>query len=228
VKMHERSYSGRGARPKPLIHQEFDGQLWAIATSWGTPEAAQKVIDSAVKYVNAARGDVEVTSPFEFLTCHTSDANCLRVASLLANEGLFRIENKSEYTSFVEFVILLRNGRQISWVQCGAPQIFLKSPGRDLSPLALVRDQSQDLSGLSFESALLPSLGLGLENSCSLNVGTCVMEEGDHLVLLSSAKTPRDLWSLTDSDMNLQKITEKISPQMDNQPFWLALLESAG
>lgn len=226
MKIKERSYSGRSARPKPLVREEFGGELWVIATTWGNADAGPVIVEEIVKYISAARGDVEVTSPFEFRTCYTSEANALRVAALLANDQLYRGENKSDYNSMIEIVALWKKERQISWVQCGGPQIFMKKPGQDLYALSVMIDNARDILGVHGEISPLPSVGLGLENSCALSVGSCVMEPEDQLVLLSSSKTPRDLWQLTDSELDLQKIVKKIGPQMDDQPFWLALLDS--
>ncbi|MEK6772490.1 MAG: hypothetical protein AABY64_01000 [Bdellovibrionota bacterium] len=224
MKIRERSYSGHSSRPKPLIHEEFGGELWVFATPWGNSSVGQIVTDAIVKYISAARGDVEVTSPFEFMTCYSSEANALRVATLLANDLLYRSENKSEYATLIELVVLWKKDKKISWVQCGGPQIFIKKPGQDLCALSVVVDNSMDIFAVNNEISPLPSMGLGLESSCPLSVGSCVMEQDDQLILLSCSKTPRDLWQITDSDIDLQKMIQKMSPQVDNRPFWVGIL----
>lgn len=226
MRIKERSYSGHSARPKPLIREEFGGELLVVATTWGNVDAGTGIVEEIVKYISAARGDVEVTSPFEFMTCYTSEANALRVAALLANDQLYRGENKSEYNSVIEIVALWKREKQISWVQCGGPQIYMKKPGQDLYALSVGIDNTRDILKMSGEVSPLPALGLGLESSCCLNVGSCVMEQDDHLVLFSSSKTPRDLWQVEDDELDLQKIVKKIGPQMNDQPFWLALLDA--
>lgn len=226
MRLKERSYSGRSARPKPIVREEFGGEFWVIATPWGTPDAGNSVVEEIVKYVSATRGDVEVTSPFEFMSCFTNEANALRVAALLSNERLYRGENKIEYTSLVEVVALWKTDRQMSWLQCGSSQIFMKKPGQDLYPISVFNDQTRDVLGIDSEASPLPSAGLGIESSCPLSVGSCVMEEEDQIILLCSSKIPRDFWQLTDSEIDLQKIVNKIGPQMDEQPFWLGLLNT--
>jgi hypothetical protein len=112
MKLQERSYSTKIMRPKPLVHSEEDGSLVVIATSWGQPEHSQRAIEEVVKYVNAAKADVEVTSPFEFLTCLTDEVNYVRTGLLIANDALYRGENKNQYFSGVEILVLFRRGSQ--------------------------------------------------------------------------------------------------------------------
>ncbi len=224
MRLRERSYSGRSARPKPIVREEFGGEFWVIATSWGNADAGMPVVEEIVKYVSATRGDVEVTSPFEFMSCYTSEANALRVAALLSNDRLYRGENKIEYNSLVEVVALWKTDRQLSWVQCGSSQLFMKKPGQDLHPLCVSNDQMRDVLGIHAEASPLPAAGLGLESSCPLSIGSCVMEEEDQIILFSSSKIPRDIWQLTDSEIDLQKIINKIGSQMEDQPFWLGIL----
>lgn len=227
MQLKERSYSGRSARPKPIIRDEFGGEFWVITTSWGANDNATPVAEEMIKYISATRGDVEVTSPFEFLTCYSNEANALRVAALLSNDRIFRGENKTEYSSLVEVVALWKTGRQLSWVQCGGAQIFIKKPGVDLIPLSVVNDQSYEVLAVQGETSPLPSAGLGLENSCALNVGSYTMGEQDQIVLFAGSHIPRDLWQLTDVELDLQKIVQRVGAQMADQPFWLGLLSSS-
>ena len=224
MKIVERSFSGRYSRPRPILREEFNGELFLVATVWGNTAVGQQVIDDMTKYMSAAKGDVEVTSPFEFLPCYTSEGNALRVATLLANEQVCKGENKTSYASLIEVVAIWKNENKISWVQCGGPQILMKKPGRDLYPLSVTVDNSLEIFGANKEMSPMPTNGLGVDDVCNLNVGSCVFEEGDHVLLLSSVKTPRDLWQITDSDLDLAKIVKKISPQMEEQPFWLGLI----
>lgn len=224
MKIAERSYTGKNARPKPLLHEEFNGDFQAVITVWGNSAVGQQVVDVITKYMSAAKGDVEVTSPFEFLPCYTNEANALRVATLLANEQIYKAENRTMYSSIVELVVFWKNENKLSWVQCGGPQIFIKKPGRDIFPVSVTVDSSQEVFGINKDIVSLPSNGLGLDSSCALNVGSCVFEEGDRIVLLSSVKIPRELWKITDADLSLPTLIQKFGSQMDEQPFWLGLV----
>src|SRR4051812_29355671 len=124
MKLVERSYSSKIFRPRPLVHAEQDGSLVIITTSWGVPEHAARVNDEILKYVQAARADVEVTSPFEFLSCLSDEANCLRVATMICNERFYRSDNRSDYNAGVELLVLAREGSHLSYAQVGSPNLL--------------------------------------------------------------------------------------------------------
>src|SRR5580700_8765484 len=102
MNLKERSYSGTMFRPAPEIYIEEDGSIGIIATPWGSRQAAKKIIDVLKDYILSARQDMEATSPFQLLTCLTPLANNLRVGVMLANDLLYREDNKAEYTTGVE------------------------------------------------------------------------------------------------------------------------------
>ena len=154
MKLHDRSYSTKVLRPKPIVHQQDDGGLIVVATSWGLAEHAQHAMDEVVKYVNSAQADVEVTSPFDFLTALTDEVNYLRTALLITNDMLYRGENKSEYFSGVEILALFKRGPQVAWAHVGHPSVFIQRHGQRLQPLSMGLDLSAEVSG--GDSALPP------------------------------------------------------------------------
>lgn len=225
MKLQERSYSSQLFRPKPVIHAESDGSLLVVATSWGEPEHANKAIEEVVKYVTAARGDVEVTSPFEFMTVLSDQANYLRIGVLIANDMLYRAENKAEYVSGVELLVLSHQGSQLAWAQVGAPHVLLQRKSRPVSPLAVCYDHSFEI-GLRGEKSVapLPSHMAGLDPSCNIVSGDLQVQEGDRLVLLSSSQLPSSLWT-SQSSSDLQSITKSMIEVDADQPFWLGLVD---
>ncbi len=224
MKIQERSYSSKIFRPKPHLHVEADGSLLVVTTSWGQPEHAQLVADEIAKYVTAARGDVEVTSPFEFLTCLSDQANHLRIGMMIANDVLYRGENKAEYVSGVEVLAIARSEGEVAWAQVGAPHLLLRRSGRPLVPLATAFDHSFELSLKGGLSAPLPSKLLGVEPACNIVCGDLQAGDKDLLVLLSSSLLPQSLW--TDSGpMDLQAITRHLVQEDPDSPFWLGLVD---
>lgn len=224
MKLQERSYSSKLFRPKPVIHAEADGSLLIVATSWGEPEHANKAVEEVVKYVHAARGDVEVTSPFEFMTVLSDQANYLRIGTLIANDMLYRSENKAEYVSGVELLVLSQQGPQLAWAQVGAPHLLLQRKSRPVSPLAVCYDHSFEI-GLRGEAvAPLPSHMAGLDPSCNIVSGDLQVQEGDRLVLLASSQLPAALWA-SSSGSDLQAITKSMIEVDADQPFWLGLVD---
>lgn len=224
MKLQERSYSSSLFRPKPLVHLEQDGSLLVVATSWGLPEHASLVRDEVVKYVTAARGDVEVTSPFEFMTCLSSEANYLRIALLIANDVLYRGENKAEYVSGVEVLAVSRREKQIAWAQVGAPHLLLRRPSRPLVPLATSFDHSFEVSLQGKREAPLPSRLLGVDPSCNIVSGDLAVGSEDLLVLLSSSLLPGSLWT-EPGPYDLGNLTSSMVKESAESPFWLGLVD---
>ncbi|WP_413943925.1 hypothetical protein [Bdellovibrio sp. HCB-162] len=224
MKLQERSYSTKIIRPKPLIHQEDDGSLIVIATSWGQPEHAQRALDEVVKYVSAAKSDVEVTSPFEFLTCLSDEVNYVRTGILIANDILYRGENKMEYFSGVELLALFKRGTQVAWAQVGSPSLFIQRQNQSLQPLSIGLDLSSELRG---DETLppLPSQLLGLDPTCYVQCGHTHVDDNDQLVLLASTAIASSLWGKDPKETELSKITNRMIQDSPEAPFWLGLVE---
>lgn len=221
MKWLERSSPGGTFRPRPQVFQNASEDLFLIATSWGNPEASQKVIQETEKYIQAANGDVEITSPFDFLTCHSTQVNTLRVASLISNDMLFRQENKIQYTSLVEFVAVQIKNNQVAWLQSGQPQILLrrKNQGFQVVSVSYQDDQSFSIA----EPSPLPFIGLGLENSCSFQLGEFSFQKGDQMLFVSGTNWSQ-LLSL-EPNAPFEKISKALSSTNKNDPFWLCLLD---
>ena len=134
LKFNERPYSGKTFRPRPEIHIDPESRTVIIATPWGPREAATKVIERMNDYLALARSDNEATSPFQKVSCLSDLANSLRIAALLANESLYRDENRIEYRAGVELFAGVFDAGEFSWLQSGNPQILLSRPGRSLLP----------------------------------------------------------------------------------------------
>lgn len=224
MKLQERSFSSKVFRPKPHIHLEGDGRLMIIATSWGQPEHAAMAAEEIAKYVTAARGDVEVTSPFDVMTCLSDEANHLRIGLHIANDVLYRGENKAEYVSGVEILALSRNGSQIAWGQVGAPHLLLRRSGRPLVPLATCFDHSFELSLQGQRSSPLPSRLLGVDPTCNIVSGDLLAGPDDLLVLLSSSILPTSLWA-AQGPFDVNNLTGHFIRENADSPFWLGLVD---
>lgn len=225
MKLTERSYSTKILRPRPAVYAEPDGTLLVISTSWGSPEHAQRVNDDVAKYVQAAKADVEVTSPFEFLTSLTTEANYLRVAALIANEAFYRGDNKNEYLAGVETLILLRSGRQVAYAQVGSPHLLIQKTGMPLSPVAVNFEISLELNEAG-ETPLppVPHALLGVDRSLNIRAGDFRIDDGDRLVLYAGSFWPESLWNIA-ANNDLQQITQKMVQKNPEAPFWLGLVD---
>ncbi|WP_413289940.1 hypothetical protein [Bdellovibrio sp. HCB337] len=225
MRLVERSYSTKLHRPRPAIYTEPDGSFVIISTSWGNPEDGQKVNDDIAKYIQAAKADVEVTSPFEFLTALTNEANYLRIASLISNEQIYRSANKNEYISGVETLVLLHKGSQMAYAQVGAPHLLIQKPGRPLAPVAIGYEASLEMSGVENQIlAPLPQTMLGIDASLNIRCGDFHVDEGDRLVLYAGSFWPDSLWTSSQAN-NLQQLTQKMVQQNPEAPFWLGVVD---
>ena len=223
MKIQERSYSTKILRPKPLIHREDDGSLIVVATSWGQPEHAQRALDEVVKYVGAAKADVEVTSPFEFLTCLTDEVNYVRTGILIANDLLYRGENRTEYFSGVELMAIFKRGSQLAWAHVGCPSLFIQRRNQRLQPLSV----GLDLSSESESSQLppLPAQLLGLDPTCYIQCGHTAVQTGDRLVLLASSRVATTLWTREGNTLDMSAVTTGMIQESPDSPFWLGLID---
>jgi hypothetical protein len=223
MKLQERSYSSRIMRPKPQIHVEEDGSLIVVVTAWGQPEHGERALTEVVKYVSAAKADVEVTSPFEFLTCISDEANYVRTALMIANDALYRGENRREYTSGVEILAIFKRGSQVAWAQVGAPSIFVQRQNQRLQPLSIAADLSSELR----ESESLPPMPaqlLGLDPTCNIQTGHTHVNEGDKIVLFAGTSVATALWGLQSYQTDLNMITQAMVHEEPELPFWLGLI----
>jgi hypothetical protein len=229
MRLIERSYSSKMLRPRPTVHAEPDGSLVIIATSWGAPEHAARVSDEILKYVQAARADVEVTSPFEFLSCLSDEANYLRVATMICNERFYRSDNRAEYTAGTELLVLAQNGAHLSYAQVGSPSLLIQRPGQGLTPVAVEYEVSLQLSSPE-EPALapLPQTLLGIESSVNMRCGDLRVDRHDQIVVYAGSFWPETLWQNRngkDGRQELNVLTANLAQRNPDAPFWLGLID---
>lgn len=224
IKIDERSYNSKLIRPRPLVHLESDGSLLVVATGWGEPEHAQRAVDEVTKYMVAAQADVEVTSPFEFLTSLPDEVNYVRTACLIANENLYRGGNKNEYTSGIELTVLFQRGSQIAWSQIGSPSILFKRPHSSLQPLSCNLDLSVELAPPSQQYSPLPHALLGLDPTCDIKSGHFHVHSGDQVLLLSSGQIASSLWKNESNHLSIPQVTQSLVQENPDMPFWLGIV----
>ncbi len=223
----ERSYGGKMIRPKPEVYIADDNGFGAIVTPWGPRHVANRVIEILRDHTMSARQDLEATSPFQKLSCLSASANSLRVALMLANDYLYRDDNKSEFVAGVEVLVFAKFHNELSIAQVGAPSLMLARQGMPLLPLCTQIDLSTEMSGPSRSLAPLPSNLLGLHSTTNLTVLSVRVQPDDHLIFLShsfSTQLPRPL---QDGAPSLNTITETLAKQSPELPFWLGVLTLA-
>lgn len=221
----ERPFSGQTFRPRPEIHLDAESGTLIVATPWGPRESARKVIGRMNDYLALAREDSEATSPFERISCLSTQANRMRIATLLANEALYRDDNRNEYRSGVELFAGALSSDEFVWLQSGNPQILLSRPGRKLLPLGSQIDLSFDFSEGNELLAGLPSQLLGLDSSLNLSINSFRARPGDKLVLISHSHLPDSVFSLSSDQLSVESISRAVALANPNHAFWVGLLK---
>lgn len=224
LRFEERPYAGKNFRPRPEIHLDESASLLIVATPWGARQSARTAIERMTDYLAFAREDREATSPFERLSCLSTQANNLRTAALLANEALYREDNKQEYRSGVELFAATVDESELVWLQAGNPQLLLGRPGRTLRPLGAQVDLAFDMSEGRELLPPLPSTLLGLDSSINLTLNSFRAQPGDRVVLLSHSYLPESLFAAKESETTLEAISRNLARIYPDLAFWLGIL----
>lgn len=219
----ERSYSGKLFRPKPEIHIEDDGSFGVIATPWGPRAGAKRAIEVLKDYVLSARQDMESTSPFQKLTCLSPLANTLRVGVMLANDSLYREENKAEYICGVEVLVFAHQMGEIAYAQVGHPNLYLARNSFPWMALTVQPDLAMEMSEPHERRAPLPQNLIGLHTTTNLNVASFKSQPGDRLIFVSHSHAAHTSYSTPFEQTTIDKISESLAQKHPDLPFWLGV-----
>jgi hypothetical protein len=223
--LQERSYSGTQFRPTPEVHVQDDGAFGVIATPWGNRQSAKKVVEILRDHILSARQDMEATSPFQKLTCLSPLANNLRAGIMLANDILYREENKSEHATGVEILVFAQAQGELAFAQVGSPQLFLVRSGFPWIPVSVQIDLATELSVPPEVLAPLPHNVLGLHTTSNMNVSSFKTQPADRLIFLSHSIVSHPMSTLASEEATLETITTTLSRQYPDLPFWLGLFD---
>lgn len=217
MQLRERSYSGQVFRPKPLIDADSKPGTVIIATSWGAPEHATKVVQKVNDFLSLA-AEPDATAMGSYIEGLGTQANRLRSAALLANETLFSNENRAEYLAGVELTAFVIHNNSLSWVQVGTPHLLL-STRKGLQPLSYSPDWAWQLGS---DSPLLCH-GLGLEPHCQVQCGSVKVESMDKVILVSRSSIPGIFYS--QEKLELSDLSQVLVEDSPDTPFWLGILD---
>jgi hypothetical protein len=219
-KVEHRSYGGKIFRPRPEVYISEANDLVIIATPWGAREGARKIIDRMLDFLALANSDRETTSPFQRLSCLSPMANNLRISAFLANDLLYRDDNREEFRSGVEVLAIAASGNEVVWLQVGNPQILISRGHKGLLPLGSQSDLSLDLS----EDIPLPPLPghlLGLDSTANPTINSFRANKNDQLILLSHSRPSSKIFGLSSSKLTVDGITRLLATEDQESPFWI-------
>lgn len=220
----DRSYSGKVFRPTPEVHIEEDGSFGVIATPWGARSGAKKVIEILTDFIQSAKQDMEATSPFQKMTVLSPLANSLRAGIMLANDAIYREENKAEYVTGAEVLVFAHAHGELAFAQVGYPHLYLSRPMLPWIPLSVQVDLSTELSQPPETLPPLPQNLLGLHTATNMNLNSFKTQAGDKLVFLSHSIVASPLYAAPSQTVSLDQITQALSSNHPELPFWVGIL----
>ncbi len=180
--------------PATQVYSLLDDQLHIFLRSWNGNDANQKVIDEINHFLSAANADLEVTTPFEFIENLSSMANKVRISILLANDVIYKTENKEKYLQGFELAIVFKSQQEIVWSTVGRFEIRATKNQKNIS----VSHGGQFLD----DQILLPVSLLGIDREPHVLTGSISVKNLDSLQIHSDFDEKATSWSVEISDFN--------------------------
>lgn len=217
----QRQFIGsKSSLPKPEVFFDAQEKLLIVATPWGNPSGAKKIVTTIADYYLATKTDKEATSPFRRLDYLSTAANNLRIATLVGNEMLYREENRNEYRSAAELFVGTYSENELVWIQLGAPSVCLHRKGEVLLPLRVQLDLASELESSLLALPPLPSQLIGISPEPNISVQSFCPRETDSLVLVSRSWLPGKIFGLEPNIEIFSQLSKTLAEHSD-EPFWL-------
>ena len=178
--------------PQTQIYTLLDQQLFIFLRSWNGIDSNQKVIDEIDHFLSAANADLEVTTPFEFFGNASSLANKVRIAVLLANDAIYKAENKDKYLHGYEIAIVFKNHQEIAWSTVGRFEIAATKNQKKIS----ISNAGQFLD----DQILLPVALLGLNREPVVLTGSISVKNLEELQIESCFDQQSTFWKALVTD----------------------------
>jgi hypothetical protein len=126
---------------------------------------------------------------------------------MLANDMLYREDNRDEYRAGVEIFAATLYQNELCWIQVGGPNLLLGRGTQPLLPLGTSVDLALDMKNWKSQTELpaLPAQLLGLDSNVNLTINSFRARAGDKLVLLSHSQTPELAYTWKSNDVELEK-----------------------
>src|SRR5690606_21113120 len=139
------------------------------------------------------------------------------IATLVANELLYREENRNEYRSGAELFIGAFQERELAWVQVGHPNILIQRQGQPLLPISVHMGLTNEIETRE-PLPPLPSSLIGVSLEPNLSIQSLCPKPGDNIVLLSRSWLPREIFK--SKVKSFEDMSKALSSE-PNEPFWL-------
>ncbi len=180
--------------PQTQVHSMLSDQLIIFLRSWNGIDANQKVIDEINHFLSAADADLEVTTPFEFIENLSSIANKVRISMLLANDVIYKTENKDSYNHGFEIAIIYKHQQEIAWSTVGRFEISATKNKKNIS----LGHGGQFLD----DQVLLPVALLGIEREPAVLTGSLSIKNLEQIQVLSDFDQLATSWKALITDFS--------------------------
>ncbi len=186
--------NGQFKLPQTQVYEFLDDQLLIFLRSWNGTDSNQKVIDEITHFLSAANADLEVTTPFEYKQSLSSLANKVRISILLANDLIFKTDNKEQLYLGYELAVIFKNHNELAWANIGRFEISAKK----------MDNEFQLCYGGQFldDQILLPVGLLGLDRDPSINAGSISVKNVDQVQIVSNYLHNSTYWQALISEVN--------------------------
>ena len=212
-------YRGQHYRPRPEVLSSENEDILVICTPWGPKSLCKSVSDQIKNHYLSSQQDIEFTSPFERLSGLNKIENDLRTSIFLANQSLYKSENKEDYVGGCEVFAAVFDSNIIYWAQVGSPALYLLR-GKKVIPLNHSLDYSFDYSNETHLPSL-PKKLLGIYDRIDLQINSFRLQQNDHLLWASHNFFPDMLKNL--ESLSLDSIMTRITQEYSQHSFWMGL-----
>ena len=221
VSFKQQSFNGKSFRPRPEVLFDQEQNMLIIVTSWGAKSSAKKAAELIRELYLTSKTDDEVTSPFEYLTCISPEANHLRKAIMMTNDQLYQDDNRDEYVTGVELLALVQTERFVVWTQIGQPQLIIYRADGVSFGFGSPTDLQVKIAQVGLDP--LPSQLLGTASTSHFSLNEIKVKSGDQLFAVSRAVAPIQVHS--ESKIEFEDLTKSLVEQDPNAPFWVGAVE---
>lgn len=173
--------------PSTSITDYFEKDLLVIVRPWNNSDHLKVVIEEVSQYLSATQADLELTTPFQFLEGLSTLANKLRISALLANDRLFKAENREFYTCGFEMVLLYKKNTELAWLAIGGFE--LQAEFNDFTKIICANGDVLDANNL------LPPHLLGVDRSPVMQAGSVSIQNLKALEIKSYFNKNDTIWN---------------------------------
>lgn len=178
------SYNGKFKIPSVKTYNLLSDQLLIFVRSWSSEDLSSKIIDEINHFLSSIDADLEVTTPFEYFEHQSSLMNKVRISLLLANDLVYKSENKDVYHAAAEVAMIYKKNKELVCASVGQFKFTVDVDGHEFC----IHD-----SGMGFNNELpLPQNVLGLDRSVDVTVRSIRFDDSIKKVTVVSSYCNRE------------------------------------